>query len=294
MDESTKINEDTVSEPEVGSGALLSQERKKIGKTVEEIAEELNLSVSQIRSIERDQSEGLPEPTYVRGYIRSYAKLLGLDAEEVLNHYQNKNWQKSTSLDDIPRGISDAEESDTSVFSPLKVFIFLVLIGVAVYAWFASQGVVGNQNEPSADAQQPTSVVAQGLESATPDNEIEQETISDGDLESNESLSAPNDSFQSLDENAESTSSLARVENTIVMSFIETSWVDIRDQSQEKLAYQSFPAGNRLELSSADTLSILLGNAKGVEMTINGVAYDLSQHTQGVYAKFQIDGTQTP
>ncbi|MFT4630835.1 MAG: cytoskeleton protein RodZ, partial [Dinoroseobacter sp.] len=72
-----------------GSGSMLATARKKQQKTIKEIADELNLSVTQVKLIELDQTDGLPEPTYVRGYIRGYAKLLGLNPDEVLQNYLN-------------------------------------------------------------------------------------------------------------------------------------------------------------------------------------------------------------
>jgi len=64
--------------------------------------------------------------------------------------------------------------------------------------------------------------------------------------------------------------------------------VDIRDEQQNRLAYQSYPSGETLDVSAEGALSVLIGNAKGVQMMVNGQDYDLSQHTEGVYAKFTV------
>lgn len=291
MEESNSTNEEIAPEIAIGSGAILSNERKRVEKTVEEIADELNLSVSQIRSIERDQSEGLPEPTYVRGYIRSYAKLLGLDAEEVLNHYQNKNWQKSTNLDDIPRGISESDEAESSFMSPLRLLAILTFIGLSGYGYYLYQSKTVEQVSSSGVIQIPTDVRDENIEQLS-----DASTQDEGSTSASQLPEALEQSIQLESEPQQEVpstladSNLIAAENVIVMKFLETSWVDIRDEAQEKLAYQSYPAGDQLEISSGSTLSILLGNAKGVEMTLNGLSYDLAQHTQGVYAKFQIDG----
>ena len=137
MEDKNKQQEPQSLSQAVGCGSLLAVARKQQKKTVEEIAEELNLSVTQIRTIELDQSEGLPEPTYVRGYIRSYAKLLGLDAEEVLESYLHPNWQKTSSLDDIPRRIGNADDESTRFVTPAKVILLLVLAGVAGFLWWS-------------------------------------------------------------------------------------------------------------------------------------------------------------
>jgi len=99
--------------PREGSGSLLASARKKQNKSVEEIAAELNLSITQIKTIELDQSEGLPEPTYVRGYIRSYARLLGLDAENA------------------------DEVKGKGFFTAGKVIAMLFLLSLIAFLWFS-------------------------------------------------------------------------------------------------------------------------------------------------------------
>ena len=103
MDENEQNLDDSPAEVKPGSGSLLAAERKNQQQSIEDIASELNLSIAQIRAIETDQSEGLPEATYVRGYIRSYANLLGLNPDEILKSYQNSDWHKGSNLGDLPK-----------------------------------------------------------------------------------------------------------------------------------------------------------------------------------------------
>ena len=140
MDEKTKLSDEVQAVPKQGSGSLLATQRQKQNRTVEEIADELNLSVTQIRTIELDQSEGLPEPTYVRGYIRAYARLLGMDADTVLDHYLNPNWQRGSRLDDMPRGIGSAREREKpSFFTPGKIVALIVLLSTIGFLWVSGQ-----------------------------------------------------------------------------------------------------------------------------------------------------------
>ena len=65
-------------------GMILSSARKELGWTVEDIATSLNLRVSVIEALEADDYTKLPGATFVRGYLRSYARLTGIDEKEVL------------------------------------------------------------------------------------------------------------------------------------------------------------------------------------------------------------------
>ena len=313
MEEKSIQLEDQEPTPKLGSGALLSAARKQQKKSVEDIAKELNLSISQIKTIELDQSEGLPEPTYVRGYIRSYANLLGLNPDEILEHYLNKNWQKSANLDDLPRGLRESDSSDGSLFTPARVIAFLVLAGgisFLIYSgwlnsFFGQSGSsatnVGNsaelspviqvtENQPnSAQSEELSLTDAQSNEDASSlSNESDENSETNGsDLDADEADLSANEGRDTSSDDSDSGSANS-LENKVVLSFSETSWVDIRDESQDRLAFQTYAAGDVMEVSAEGVLSILLGNAKGVAMTLNGQDYDLTGHTEGVYAKFTV------
>ena len=67
-----------------GPGLVFTQAREALSITQAETADVLNLSVSVIKALESNDDSVLPERVYVNGYIRSYAKLLGLAAEPLI------------------------------------------------------------------------------------------------------------------------------------------------------------------------------------------------------------------
>lgn len=71
-----------------GPGPRLQEARTAHGWSVAEVAERLNLPARHILAIEKGDFARLPEPTYVRGYLRSYALLVGLETREVLEAYE--------------------------------------------------------------------------------------------------------------------------------------------------------------------------------------------------------------
>jgi len=66
------------------AGALLRAAREAAGLSVEAVAQQLKLAPRQVRALESDDFENLPGRTFVRGFIRNYARLTGLDANRVL------------------------------------------------------------------------------------------------------------------------------------------------------------------------------------------------------------------
>lgn len=291
MDEKNKLSDEVQTVPKQGSGSLLAAQRKNQSRTVEEIADELNLSITQIRTIELDQSEGLPEPTYVRGYIRAYARLLGMDADMVLEHYLNPNWQRGTRLDDMPRGIGSANEREkSSFFTPGKVVALIVSLAIIGFLWMSGQlnkifaeddATVSASTSPAAIDDAATSASEpSGLDGAPADSESANEVNDETDTVATEG--APVDQANTAAANP------VGAENTLNLSFTDTSWVDIRDGNGERLAYKSYAQGEDLVVKASTPMSVFIGNAKAVSATLNDQAYDISQYREGVFARFTI------
>lgn len=74
--------------PEVkGFGAMLREARESLGISIGDVSSRTRLSVDQIRAIEEENLERLPEPVYVRAFLRAYAKAIDIDYEPLVNDY---------------------------------------------------------------------------------------------------------------------------------------------------------------------------------------------------------------
>jgi transcriptional regulator with XRE-family HTH domain len=68
-------------------GELLRNEREAQEKTLDDVASATRMSVRILESIEGDRFSALPAPVYVKGHLRTYARYLGLDEDEVVDKY---------------------------------------------------------------------------------------------------------------------------------------------------------------------------------------------------------------
>jgi cytoskeletal protein RodZ len=66
-------------------GEQLSAARKKLGLSPAEVAARLRIRTSFVEALEREQWKVVGAPVYVRGFLRNYAKLIGLNAADVLS-----------------------------------------------------------------------------------------------------------------------------------------------------------------------------------------------------------------
>lgn len=73
-----------------GPGEQLRRAREAMGRSLEDISEELRLSVDQVRSLEAEAFHRLPGEAYVRGYLRNYAAAVGIPPEEVMVAYDQE------------------------------------------------------------------------------------------------------------------------------------------------------------------------------------------------------------
>ena len=132
-----------------GPGGRLCQARVGLGLGREEIAQRLHLSLRQVLALESDDYTNLPGPTYVRGYLRAYAHLVGLKSDPILAAYNaladvNKTYNL-TSL--APK------EEITSQHHQVKFATYAVvaiLLGLAL-AWWQ-----GRENGPEPSPAEPT------------------------------------------------------------------------------------------------------------------------------------------
>ena len=80
-------NNETPTKSKQSPGALLRQAREASGQTQNAIGEALHLTVHYIKSLENDEYNKLPGLTFVKGYVRAYARFLKLDVDTVLRCY---------------------------------------------------------------------------------------------------------------------------------------------------------------------------------------------------------------
>jgi cytoskeletal protein RodZ len=90
-------------------GRLFQKEREEKKVSLETVSKETRISLPFLRAIEEDAYQLIPAETYVRGFIRSYAKLLHLNVDEILDLYRHQAEPSPPRL----------EEQDTSSNGPL-------------------------------------------------------------------------------------------------------------------------------------------------------------------------------
>lgn len=133
---------------------MLRSERENQGLSVEEVATSLNLRPAVVYGLEKDDYAQVPVAAYRRGYLRAYARLLGIDEKGVLDAYRDVNGPTETERRVTP--VKVAKPPSRIGAWLVKLVTLVVILGLAglTLLWWQSRessGLPGlGDNEPVA------------------------------------------------------------------------------------------------------------------------------------------------
>jgi len=129
------MSEETLDLPEqnYGPGNVLRAKREEYEWSIEAVAEALHLSTHSVKAIEADRYDELPGATYVIGYWRSYARLLGIDIEETID--VNKRNLSIVSSEAGGLDMNRAFGHKVKSGSKGGLLLLIILAALAYYAW---------------------------------------------------------------------------------------------------------------------------------------------------------------
>jgi cytoskeletal protein RodZ len=116
-------------------GVYLKRERQSKNLSLREVARLTKISVLYLDCIEKDDYEKIPKGPYVKGYISSYSRMIGVDTDQALKLYESANEKKS--LADLP---------PQPVTPPLKGWRASVATAIAAFRDWLDQRKKRKQN----------------------------------------------------------------------------------------------------------------------------------------------------
>jgi cytoskeleton protein RodZ len=126
-----------VAEAPSSPGAHLRRAREARGESVHEVAFALKLSPRQVDALEHDEFNALPGMAFVRGFMRNYARYVGLDATPLLDAVQRLAGQGSPDLSPIRNADGDLPVGDTRRSGSFPAgLVVLILVAMVVTGWY--------------------------------------------------------------------------------------------------------------------------------------------------------------
>lgn len=259
-----------------GVGRILAQAREQAGLSREEAAARLRLSARQIEALEMGNMEALPGPTFVRGFIRNYAKLLQVDAQPLLDStrdYVPDIGRSHISLETENILIEGGEQSPWRSYLLIGIVLLLLLAGAM---WFMDQREEARAPTPPL----PQKPAATG--DATPLPLQPMQPLPEP-LPAEPGQAAP-PAAEALPAEAQATQT-ARMQ----LSCTQPGWVSVRDRDGKEIFNATIPAGASRVVEGVPPFKVVLGNAVGMQVTFNDAPVDLTMHAKGSVARFTLE-----
>jgi cytoskeleton protein RodZ len=258
-------------------GAILAGARKDLRLSVSDVARQLKLTREQVEALESDAFERLPGRVFVRGFMRNYAMLLGIDPQPLLRSIDcdiprpELVEMRTPSETVMPRGKGArwplySALAAFAIVSALAVYEFgfndeahrsAPLPGVVPEAGEAAGGPSGNADTLPAQQDKAVDPLAPSLPAAA------------------ESVLARND--------AAGERAVARpgvgAERQLDLRFDQDSWVEIRDGSDKVIFSKLSRAGRQERVTGTPPFKVTVGNARGVRLNYEDKPVDLAPHT---------------
>ena len=295
-------------------GLTLQREREKKGLSIEVVMEATKISRTNIVAMEGGDRSALPHPVYAKGFVKSYARYLGLDADELCMVVDREFQDLSDEVPDLGYEVSPAaekafQEKDGHEGRKKKrawplLLLLVVVIGIGVFAFLALKGkddAVKTQPAPVVEqaeiappapeaAQEPAAVAPEetGDEAVQPPAETDVPTDSAQEAEPAKAGPAPpvvedkaeTDAALEQDE-AEKTAAQPEKQKydhiLIIRATTEKGcWVGVWREDETKMARDFvLKQGEPLRLMFNHARRIRIGNASGVTVSYNGKPYPL-------------------
>lgn len=243
-------------------GRYLRERRAQRGMSIEELSARTRIGLPMLRALEEDDYPSLPVEVTVKGFLRSYARCLGLDEQEVLDRYQHYAAEYFQIAQDAnPIGRVEQTIAPHPLWRHRLTLAGLTIAGLVIaISGIVALGPRADQEPPASSAIPPPLAPPLATEApAVPENS------SDRDLPQNAvPLQPPAEAPPAEPKPIDSVKA-----QEITISATETTWVQvIIDGAEQKEAL--LQPGERVQWSAARDFRLTVGNAGGVSVEFNG------------------------
>ncbi|OEA12675.1 transcriptional regulator [Vibrio parahaemolyticus] len=301
----------------IEAGTLLKNKRESLGMTQKQVADRLRLRVSVIEDIENNRFESQQVATFTRGYLRSYAKFVGLDEKVVLVALEQtadvKPKEQEIEMQSFSR--KTKHEKHNSRIMLLTWVIAIVIIGISAAWWWQNQQenslaqVVAEANvetsQPSADEiadidlmTEEELIASTPAELAASNNTASESSINAAQTDevvpteteelTTEATQQPVALIEAAEEVQEASPVVPEGMTLLTMKFKADCWIQVKDTNGKTLVSGTQKPGQDVELTGKAPFKVILGAPEGVTMTFASEPVDLSGYTSGKVARFTL------
>jgi len=270
-----EIPQHEASQAPQGVGALLMTERERLGLSRERITEMTRMRTPVVEAIENEAWDSLPPPVFVRGFLKSYAKVLGISQDVVIDLYAKRVPPVSPSLE------PPLEPTRSRRRSAWLVLLVLAVLAMVYGMWhfYPSLQVsqepreAGKKDQPLAMRTFPADQGGSSLPSqaavATPPVRAVEEQLNQEPAPVQSASEDATPSPQGGESPARDQVGEAEERLSLTGIVREKTWVRITIDGKEEKEYL-FQPGARPQWRGKESFYMLIGNAAGIDFDLNG------------------------
>ncbi len=265
-----------------GYGTQLAQARQRAGLGVTDVAASLRLHPNQVRAIEQEDLARLPELAYVRGFVRSYARLVGIDPAAMVSDLNAKVEPARSSIDDTASADYSAPRAPGRVPQWMSGIALVVLVTLGFIGWQEMRQDSQVQAPPTAPAPAAPATVAPTANTtaaATPSSAAATTALP--------AAAEPSPTPASTSTAADAAGAAAQTP-TLLLRFSGPSWAEVTDARGKILISQLASAGTEHALDGELPLNVLIGDATKTSVEVRGEAFSLLPYMRNNVARFTV------
>lgn len=275
MEEPTVPAKDEESDPPIRAhvGTKLRAAREQQGLSLGDVAQRLKYAPRQVQALEEARYDALPSLTFKRGFVRGYAKLLGLDGSVLVAELEFEVGPDSGPSTEQLQQVAYTQPALSSRPTGQSAWRWILAMVIAIVA---IGGYSLHEWEPPA----PLKMSSQPTVPATPPAASEPPRAADVPaLERSMPLPLP-----LIEQRAEP----SRGEGKLQFAFSGESWVEVRDASGGIILSGTFRDGAQQWADGQPPFDLTVGNARLVKLTYRGAEVDLAPYTKVSVARLQL------
>ena len=312
-----------VVQSEVSVGRQLKDARLAKNLSANDVARALKLSLRQVEAIEADDWQSPPCNTIIRGFVRNYARLLGVDAHQLMSELDRVTLPPTAELQvsaGTPVSMPSEGRVDRRDFARVVAGLVVLLLAVGAY-FFVPQDLwqsavsalksatqaaavkpvrdeAGAAVEPSAEKADTTTAPAAPVTPTVPAAPAASSVpaVSAPSAGTASAVASPAPAAIAPSPAAASPSPVPTTDATqapgaevLHFSFAQPSWVEVRDRSGKVIFSKKNDAGSQRDVEGQPPFAVVIGNTGYVTLQYKGKSVDLSKRSKEDVARLSVE-----
>jgi len=304
-----QTHEEEQKENKQSPGQILVAAREALNIDLADLAKQIKVPLYVLEAIDKDRvPKNLPE-TFVRGYIRSYAKKVNIDESLVLPQVETVG----VIVDDTDKEMQSFSRRTKRKalerrLSRVTWVLAIVLIGALIFWWLQDNQytefapVAGNDDHvvvQASEVKMEDEMTTDVADETQPLSAVELAQVAEEDVAVVEKQVESTPATQVQEPVALTVSQKSMVADNgevdeegyikVEMRFENDCWVEVHDMRGDRIAIGNKPAGYLMSLNAQAPLTVLLGNPEGVSISVNGKPFNTAHLPKNRVARFDIE-----